>query len=383
MRRCVWARYAVCGVLCLLAAGLLASADFLAGQESLTGARLRRLSVLAVRHITGSPLTGIGYDAFEAVLEHETNATRAARVARESLAAPATQRGSLSPHAFSILWGRGLKEMFAAREDGSLVQIRAYGADLCLHALEDPKPKAAEEASGSGDEVRTTVEIIRQIGEGVYAAIFVDNLGAGVIALLHPGPLLADGDTLEGTFGRIGTHRHGGSNLARYIMREDAPTPAVAAAARAKAAEEAPTPASLQAVYDAFQNGEISFVLPAPVAMPCLTCDGTGKEIDEAWILRETESLYRSNYNRHKTGGRRKGIQDCLEQAWENQRWRASSARAARASATSPSTVSSDIPFGEPSAVAAVRGGGGRGGRGTVSALRGGGGCVRIEALES
>ena len=226
----------------------------------------------------------------------ETNATRAARVAQESFDRPRAQKGGLSQRAFGILWGRGLKEMFAMREDGSIVQIREYGPDTCLRKLDIQDPGAGKETSATDDGTRT-LEIIQQIGDGLYTAFFVDDLRARKIVLAHPGPLLADGDRLEGTFERIGAHRHGTSNLAKYVRKADAPTRPIAASS-AQTAGPAPTPATIQAVYDAFQKGEISFVLPTPVTMKCLRCDGTGKDFDEVWIQDEAKALYYSNYTR-------------------------------------------------------------------------------------
>lgn len=245
---------------------------------SLAAAGLAAQAVLPDRLANGSL-------AQEEAEPAETNASRAERLLRDTHVSPKEKHGPLPASAFKALWRQGLGQMFAKTADGKLVQIRAFGEDGELRDLKQGADAVAESPKQSA-------RILNQIDEGRYLGRFSTN-PSQYCAIDIPGPTRADGDIVGGRFERVGVLKLNGRNLAHYrwLGEEDAHVSAASGSASGLQA------ADIQSVYNAFRKGEITFVLPGSIPQPCLACEGTGRQYDEAAIEKEAMADFKSAYN--------------------------------------------------------------------------------------
>lgn len=223
--------------------------------------------------------------------EKASNESRAEEMLRDSFESPRAKRGKIPPRVFLQLWEQGVKDLFAKDGKGGVVQVREYDLDGTLRDVGE-----GDGESGGGEEVSTqSAVIVRQLDEGLYLGTF-SNAYSRTCAFRLPGMLLADGDVVSGQFKRVGVYRYGTQNLAQYALGPEV------GAGEGEATGAAGEAAGVKEVYKAFHEGKVTFVMPGTVQMECLTCEGSGREYDEAALQVEAEAAYRSKYNRYEYG---------------------------------------------------------------------------------
>lgn len=226
----------------------------------------------------------------------ETNAERAERLLQETQGYPKEKKGAIKPPAFKRLWQAGLKDLFAKDASGKLIQIREVDEK---GTLRDLVPNAGSVAKSSDASVATAI-ISTQLEGKRYIGKFSKN-PTQTCAIDIPGPVRADGDRVPGRYERVGVLRVGSRNLAHYRFVGLPNTP-VSKDGEAVTADTL-TAADIQSVYNAFRAGQISFTILDDIPMPCLTCEGTGREFDEEKIKAEALADYKSNYNYNHGSG--------------------------------------------------------------------------------
>lgn len=222
--------------------------------------------------------------------EPETNVARAERLLQETQGYPKEKKGAIKVPTFKRLWQQGLKDLFAKDASGKLVQIREFDEK---GALRDLVPNAGSVVAASDASVATAT-ISKQLDGKRYIGTFSKN-PTQTCAIDIPGPVRADGDRVPGRYERVGVLRVGSRNLAhyRYIGLPNTPVSKDGEAVTA----DTFTAADIQSVYNAFRAGQITFTILDDIPMPCLTCEGTGREFDEEKIKEEAQADFESNYN--------------------------------------------------------------------------------------
>lgn len=215
-----------------------------------------------------------------------TNETRADELFSETFSDPKQRIGKLRPAAFKRLWAQGLKDLVAKSPDGKIVQIREYGADGELH---DTDAKSTTD-SFEGAITTQSIVITRQLDNGLYLGTFSGE-STKLCVFDLPGALLADGDVVSGQFARVGVYRYGTRNLAHYKKAKDSSSTSFDENGGDL------LEADIQSVYNAFNAGKLTFIILEPIAMECLTCEGTGREFDEEKIKEEARAEFLSRYN--------------------------------------------------------------------------------------